>query len=79
VTRIKYCDRSRGQPVDLEKDGCEYEDWVENFRDFSFTTHPKGFPIFLKPAELEASDEYNQEDPYKVEENLESGFHQRRV
>lgn len=75
----KYYDRSRGLMLNPQKDGCRYEEWDDNFRTFPFTIHPKGFLVFFSPAELENSDEYKEDDPYTVEENLESDFHQKRI
>jgi 2-polyprenyl-3-methyl-5-hydroxy-6-metoxy-1,4-benzoquinol methylase len=41
--------------------------------------HPNGFLVFLPPSELDDSDEYQDSDPYSVEERFETGFHQMRT
>ncbi|MDD8020942.1 MAG: methyltransferase domain-containing protein [Acidobacteriota bacterium] len=73
----KYYDRSRNRFLS-EADGCKYEDWGKS-DDFSFAIHPKGFKVFLSPSQIEKSDEYSEDDPYTVEENIDSEFHKRRV
>lgn len=44
----------------------------------SFTIHPNGFKVFLEQEKVIANDEYKNEDPYSVEENINSEFHIRR-
>lgn len=73
----KYYDRSRNRFLS-EADGCKYEDWGKS-DDFSFAIHPKGFRVFLSPSQLEKSDEYSENDPYTVEQNIDSEFHKRRI
>lgn len=75
----KYYDHKRCRPIELDKDGCTLCDWTEQFDNAIFAKHPKGFPIFLPPHELEKSDEYKESDPYTVELNLDSDFHRRRI
>lgn len=74
----KYYDRSLHRFLS-ETDGCKYEDWEDKSDDFSFATHPKGFRIFLPPSQLKKSDEYSEDDPYTVEQNIDSEFHKRRI
>jgi 2-polyprenyl-3-methyl-5-hydroxy-6-metoxy-1,4-benzoquinol methylase len=65
--------------IDLEKESCDLETWLNNSDNFSCCKHPNGFYIFLNPGEIESSDEYNKNDPYTVIENLQGSFHQRRL
>ena len=62
-----------------ETDGCKYEDWEDRSDDFSFAIHPEGFRVFLSPSQLKKSDEYLEDDPYTVEQNIDSEFHKRRI
>ena len=74
----KYYDGARHRFLS-ETDGCKYEDWKDKSDDFSFAIHPKGFKIFLSPSQLKKSDEYSEDDPYTVEQNIDSEFHKRRI
>jgi len=75
----KYYDYRNNRSIDLDKDGCHIEHWKNMFDKASFAIHPKGFPVFSPIQKLEECDEYSEFDPYTVEENLESSFHQRRI
>jgi len=74
----KYYDGSRHRFLS-ETNGCKYEDWEDKSDDFSFAIHPKGFKIFLSPSQLKKSDEYSEDDPYAVEQNIDSEFHKQRI
>ncbi len=73
----KYYDWSRHRFL-RETDGCKYEDWGKS-DDISFAIHPKGFRVFLSPSQLEKSNEYSEDDPYTVEQNIDREFHKRRI
>ncbi len=79
MNSVTYYDRKRSRPIVPHKDGCDLVDWNEAFEQYSFARHPQGFPIFLSPTDLEQFDEYKESDPYTVELNYESDFHQRRI
>jgi 2-polyprenyl-3-methyl-5-hydroxy-6-metoxy-1,4-benzoquinol methylase len=74
-----YSDRASGTPFDLAADGCALADWSRRYGQCRFARHPQGFPVFLAPARLDASNEYADADPYSVERNKENAFHVRRV
>ena len=75
----EYYDLKKRTIIDLEKESCNFEIWKNNYNEFSCCRHPNGFYIFLNPNEIDSSDEYNENDPYTVIENLKSDFHQRRL
>ena len=79
MTTPKYFDHNNNRPIDIDKDGCSLNDWKKLQRTASFAKHPKGFPVFVPPHELEGSDEYSKSDPYTVEERIDSNFHRRRI
>jgi len=76
----KYYDLKRHQPLTIE-DGCPLDQWLAGQGDARFAIHPNGFPVFLKPAELNLSDEYRDGDPYSASEGLEKwpAFQNRRL
>jgi 2-polyprenyl-3-methyl-5-hydroxy-6-metoxy-1,4-benzoquinol methylase len=65
--------------LDLNKDVCDQDTWMNTHDLYSCFKHDKGFLVFLKPSEIDSSDEYNESDPYTVIENIHSDFHQRRL
>lgn len=73
----KYYDVSRSRLIG-DADGCAYAEWGERFRACPFCIHPSGFPIFVPPSAIQASDEYAEGDPYTVD-LAGSPFHQRRL
>lgn len=75
----KYYDYSNQKPIDLEMDGCSFDEWQRGTSSCHFAKHPKGFLVFLPPSEVGNHDEYSVQDPYEVAENLQSDFHQRRL
>jgi 2-polyprenyl-3-methyl-5-hydroxy-6-metoxy-1,4-benzoquinol methylase len=79
VEAVKYYDRQQQRPIDPERDCCQLGDWQKLRGNVPCAWHPKGFPIFLNPDELEKCDEYKDTDPYTVEVHLNSDFHQRRL
>jgi 2-polyprenyl-3-methyl-5-hydroxy-6-metoxy-1,4-benzoquinol methylase len=66
------------QGILTDKDACPLSEWSKKSEQYSFAIHPKGFPIFLKPSEIEKSDEYADSDPYQVETGINSAFQQNR-
>jgi 2-polyprenyl-3-methyl-5-hydroxy-6-metoxy-1,4-benzoquinol methylase len=61
-----------------DEDGCPLEQWLAGTRAASFAVHPKGFPVFVRAAAVERSDEYRSGDPYSVEQGLETSAFQKR-
>ncbi len=75
----EYYDWSRERNFEKD-DGAPFSDWMANpNHPSSFTVHPEGFPIFLRPNEISDLDEYSAEDPYSVSGNLDGPFHAQRV
>lgn len=79
MTRCIYYDLNKGVPIDLDRDGCDLSSWIPGYSKARFAVHPAGFPVFLPPERLVSDDEYREQDPYSVENNLDSPFHRRRV
>ena len=76
----KYYNVKKRMIIDLSKESCDLETWNKsNTGEYSCCIHPNGFYVFLNPDEIKASDEYKDDDPYTVIENLNSDFHQRRL
>jgi 2-polyprenyl-3-methyl-5-hydroxy-6-metoxy-1,4-benzoquinol methylase len=75
----KYYDPKLQRAINLAEDGCDISDWPTCHGQSLFARHAKGFLVFLPPSELTRSDEYAAEDPYTVEERIDSGFHRRRI
>lgn len=75
----KYFDCKTNRNIDLDKDGCDLNDWKQQHGKSLYAKHPSGFPIFVSPEDLEVSNEYSESDPYTVERNIEGEFHQRRI
>jgi len=76
----KYYDVKKRAIIDLTRESCDFETWSKNNNnEYSCCKHPNGFYIFLNPDEIKMSDEYKDDDPYKVLENLNNHFHQRRL
>jgi 2-polyprenyl-3-methyl-5-hydroxy-6-metoxy-1,4-benzoquinol methylase len=75
----KYYDYTRDRPINLEKDGCVFDDWKRSYGKALFARHSQGFLVFLEPHEIEASDEYNEADPYSVEARITGDFQKRRI
>ena len=73
----KYYDIDNSKKIKLDSDSCDLNNW-KNGSKSSCARHPDGFYIFTAPEALEKSDEYNEDDPYSVSDNIESDFHQRR-
>ncbi len=74
----KYISPRTREPIRLDDHGCAYADWARVSNGSAFATHPDGFRVFVPAADLAASDEYAEADPYTVEENFSHPFHQRR-
>ena len=75
----KYYDYKTSQPIDIATGGCPMDKWADLHENAQFARHPKGFLVFLPPDALEVSDEYKDADPYTVEINSKSDFHDRRI
>jgi len=76
----KYYDLEGHRPLSID-DGCPLDQWLGGQNDARFAFHPSGFPIFLKPTELDLSDEYRDGDPYSASEGFEKwpAFQNRRL
>ena len=79
MSTSKYYDYTHHSPIDLEKDGCVFDDWKRSHGKASFAKHSEGFLVFLDPHQIEASDEYSEADPYSVEACITGDFHKRRI
>ena len=64
--------------IDLENNCCSFDEWMKDKGANDCCKHENGFYIFLNPEEIESSDEYKNNDPYVVMDQLESDFQQRR-
>lgn len=73
----KYYDYKLDKPIDIQNDGCNFNNWKEMGTDYPFALHNDGFKIFVNYASLSIDDEYSDIDPYTVTEN--SNFHNRRL
>lgn len=62
-----------------DSDACPFNRWDEFWPHHPFCIHPAGFRVFLSPETLQHQDEYFQDDPYAITENLDSSFHQTRI
>jgi 2-polyprenyl-3-methyl-5-hydroxy-6-metoxy-1,4-benzoquinol methylase len=74
----EYYDWCRRTPYDASR-SCSYEEWMKGTDEADHVYHPKGFPVFLRPAEIARLDEYRDGDPYTVQENMGSAFHRHRI
>ncbi|WP_197440205.1 class I SAM-dependent methyltransferase [Polystyrenella longa] len=74
----KYYDYRQNRMINIDTEGCELVEWKQKFETCPFARHTKGFKIFLSPDKLAANDEYAESDPYNVEKQIDSQFHQRR-
>ena len=74
-----YYNPKKQNTIDLEKDSCSFDEWMSDKKNKLCCRHPNGFYIFLDPSEIESSDEYKDNDPYVVMDQMESDFQQRRL
>lgn len=74
-----YFNKNKKTEINLDKDSCSLDEWMKDRKDYDCCQHPNGFYIFLNPDEIESSDEYKDNDPYVVINQLESDFQQRRL
>jgi len=74
-----YYDHRGKRTIDLRRDTCPLSKWSDPGCEAAAAIHPSGFPVFLSPDRIAELDEYVAADPYTVEENLDSPFHERRV
>lgn len=76
----KYIDVEKGHEIDIQKDCCDFQEWMNNGKErYLCSKHQDGFYVFLNPIDIENSNEYQDSDPYTVIENYMSDFHQRRI
>lgn len=75
----RFYDSSEQRFLKLQ-DACPYDEWIKGNKEAKFAIHPQGFAIFLDSSEIASSDEYEEEDPYGVQEGLikYGPFQQRR-
>ncbi len=73
----KYYDWDEQRHLGAE-DARAYEGSSADWRDYAFAIHPAGFPVFLSPTKRDATDEYRDDDPYSVDQHVDSPFHERR-
>ncbi len=78
---MEYYDVEKGRRIELPADSCPWERWRSDGRAAGAACgwHPDGFPVFLTAPEMDALDEYRDEDPYSVQENMGSAFQRRRL
>jgi len=74
-----YYSEKKKSSINIESDSCSIEDWMMDKQNFDCCIHKNGFYVFLNPEEIESSDEYKNDDPYVVMDQLESDFQQRRL
>jgi len=74
-----YYSEKKKSSINLDIACCSFEDWMKEKQDNDCCKHESGFYIFLNPEEIESSDEYKDDDPYVVMDQLESDFQQRRL
>jgi ubiquinone/menaquinone biosynthesis C-methylase UbiE len=74
-----FYSQKKQEIIDLKNGCCSFEDWMKDKQDKDCCIHPNGFYIFLNPSAIESSDEYKDNDPYVVMDQLESDFQQRRL
>lgn len=74
----KYYNYRENRVLSLGVDVCSIEEWQELHEKKVGALHPLGFLIFIPPFDIDASDEYQESDPYSVEERIDSDFHVRR-
>ena len=63
----------------MERDSCSIDEWLAGSGSAICAVGDTGFVVFLSPEEIDRLDEYHEQDPYSVQERLESQFHQRRI
>lgn len=61
------------------KENLEQNSHKYDFYEFNNAKHMDGFSIFIDEKKTCLFDEYKNTDPYSVEKNLQSDFHQRRL
>jgi SAM-dependent methyltransferase len=75
----KYHAHTLNRDLDPASDGCAMDQWRANPGRAAFAVHPKGFFVFLPFDRIAAMDEYRGDDPYALERDIGSGFHQNRI
>lgn len=76
---LKYFDWKTGKSLNPPKKGCSIDEWIVESINFSYAIHSDGFLAFLPKEELKSLDEYENGDPYGIEDNINSPFHQGRA
>jgi 23S rRNA (guanine745-N1)-methyltransferase len=65
--------------IDSNHAVSDFQKWNKNDNNkYSCFQHRNGFFVFLNDDEIGSSDEYRDDDPYTVVDNLNSSFHKRR-
>lgn len=75
---MHYFSKKNNRKIDLNIDVCSLDQWSKDNSKFLCCRHPNNFLIFLDPDEINVSDEYANDDPYSVIDNINSSMHQRR-
>ncbi|PCJ25136.1 MAG: hypothetical protein COA97_08285 [Flavobacteriales bacterium] len=74
-----YYSELKKSSINVDTGCCSFEDWMNDKKDNDCCKHKNGFYIFLNPDEIESSDEYKDDDPYVVMDQMKSDFQQRRL
>jgi len=72
---------TEGGIVLTSSQGCPLEEWRSGTTSAKFAVHESGFPVFLRPSEIDDRDEYGEDDPYDVLDGSGemTSFHQCRL
>lgn len=75
----KYYDEATKSLIDTSKESCSLDVWkTGEANNFKCAKHPNGYYVFIPSEAISNSDEYSEDDPYTVRDNIDSEFHQRR-
>jgi len=76
----EYYDTEGGIALTSDQ-GCPLEEWRSGMTSAKFALHESGFPVFLRPSEIDDRDEYGEDDPYDVLDGSGemTSFHQCRL
>jgi 2-polyprenyl-3-methyl-5-hydroxy-6-metoxy-1,4-benzoquinol methylase len=75
----KYYNYKDKRLLTFDIDGCDFSEWNQYYNNYVFARHPDGFLIFLSPEEINALEEYQQGDPFGIEDKLKGDFHKGRI
>lgn len=77
--RAHYRDHRGLLPIDPNEQCCTIKEWLEGAApEAPCARHAGGFLVFLPPEVLE-KDEYSEGDPYAMQQNSNSQFHENRL